>query len=167
MGSDKKFAGRDILYKTHGNVTIKDTTYYKASGAIPPDYSVWWGVEDLKLYALARQELEELAAHDTPFNLMLLTADTHHVGGYVCEACGDQFDDQYKNVLACTSRQLYEFVQWIQAQTWYQDTAIVIVGDHLYMDSTFIPDRRQKNAQYLYQPRCKRYTYKKQGIFRL
>lgn len=149
MGSDRKFAGRDVLYKTHGNVTIKDTVYYKASGAIPPDYSVWWGFEDLKLYVFARQELEELAAQDKPFNLMLLTADTHHVGGYVCEACGNQFDEQYKNVLACTSRQLYEFIKWIQAQAWYPDTTIVIVGDHLYMDGTFIPDGKQADRRTL------------------
>lgn len=139
IGSDKKFAGRDTLFKTHGNVLVKDLLYYKENGKIPKDYHVWWGFEDEKLYALAKKELLELSSHTDPFNLMLLTVDTHHVGGYVCRLCKNEFDTQYKNVIACASRQIASFVHWIQSQIWYENTTIVIMGDHLYMDGNFIP----------------------------
>ena len=39
--------------------------------------------------------------------------------------------------MACSSRQVYEFVNWIQQQKFYQDTTTVLVGDHLTMDSDF------------------------------
>lgn len=150
IGSDKKFAGRDTLFETHGNVLVKDTTYYKNAGLVPPDYSVWWGFEDQKLYSLAKRELTELAAGDKPFNVMLLTVDTHHVGGYVCELCDDEFDEQYKNVLACASRQAQDFVSWIQRQAWFENTAIVLVGDHFYMDGSFLPVGAKRRTYNVY-----------------
>ena len=32
---------------------------------------------------------------------------------------------------------MLEFVQWIQAQPWYEDTTIVITGDHCSMDKGY------------------------------
>jgi len=43
-------------------------------------------------------------------------------------------------VLACSSRQVSEFVSWIQAQPFYENTTIVISGDHLTMDPEFLAD---------------------------
>ena len=68
-----------------------------------------------------------LASQDQPFNLSLLTADTHFEDGYVCELCGTEYgDNQYANVLACSSNQVSEFVSWIQQQDFYDNTTIVI-----------------------------------------
>ena len=39
--------------------------------------------------------------------------------------------------MACSSRQLVEFIRWIQQQPFYENTTIVLVGDHLTMDSDF------------------------------
>lgn len=41
----------------------------------------------------------------------MLTVDTHFTDGYVCELCQNQYDEQYSNVIACSSRQVSEF--WI------------------------------------------------------
>ena len=40
-------------------------------------------------------------------------------------------------VLHCSSKQVTEFVSWIQQQDFYENTTIVISGDHLTMDSDF------------------------------
>ena len=59
----------------------------------------------------------------------------------MCEECGDEYgDDQYANVLTCSDRQVYEFVKWIQRQDFYENTTIVISGDHPTMDSNFCED---------------------------
>ena len=42
--------------------------------------------------------------------------------------------------MACSDRQVYEFVRWIQEQDFYENTTIVISGDHLTMDSDFCED---------------------------
>lgn len=64
--------------------------------------------------------------------------DTHSEDGYICERCRNDFaDNQYANVLACSSRQINDFVKWIQQQDFYENTTIVLVGDHPTMDSDF------------------------------
>ena len=67
----------------------------------------------------------------------MLTVDTHFEDGYPCRLCQDLYGEQYANVMACSSRQLVEFIRWIQQQPFYENTTIVLVGDHLTMDSDF------------------------------
>lgn len=74
--------------------------------SIPEGYKVWWGFEDEKLFSFAKDKALELSKEEEPFNLTLLTADTHFTDGYVCELCNNEFPDQYSNVLSCASRQI-------------------------------------------------------------
>ena len=138
IGSDAGFGGRDLYFTEHGNYDIFDYNTAKEEGLIPEDYYVWWGYEDQKLFEYAKQKLTDLSSNDEPFNFTMLTVDTHFEDGYVCEQCIDEFgDNQYANVMACSSRQVAAFVEWIQQQDFYEDTTIVISGDHLTMDSDF------------------------------
>lgn len=78
----------------------------------------------------------QISKKNEPFNFTVLTADTHFPEGYPCDLCKDEFDSQYENVVACTDRQVTEFVRWIQKQDFYEDTTIVISGDHYSMDGS-------------------------------
>lgn len=145
FGSDARFANRDVYFTEHGNYTILDTESLKAAGRLDPDYRVWWGFEDQKLFEYAKEELTRLAAEDQPFNLTMLTADTHFPNGYVCELCQNEYKKQYPDVVRCSSRQLSAFIEWIQAQPFYENTTIVLCGDHLTMDPKFM---RPVNPEY-------------------
>lgn len=138
IGSNKNFAGRGSYFKGHGDYTVFD--YYTAieKEYIDDEYMVWWGYEDKKLFEYAKIELQEMSSKDDPFNLTLLTVDTHFTDGYVCDLCENIYDDQYSNVLACSSRQVAEFVEWIKEQDFYDNTTIVLSGDHLTMDSSYM-----------------------------
>lgn len=137
-GSDADFAGRRNYFEQHGNYEIFD--YYTAieKGYIASDYYVWWGFEDAILYEIARDELTRLASGDQPFNFTFLTVDQHHIDGYVCEQCGDEYEIQLANVLACSDRLLSDFIDWCKQQDFYEDTVIVISGDHPRMDTTLV-----------------------------
>lgn len=139
-GSNASFGGRKAFYLQHGNYGILDWNGAKESGVIPKDYEVYWGMEDAKLYQYARQELTEIAAGGEPFNFTMLTVDTHHPDGYICELCDNQYPEKYANAIACASKQMFEFVEWVEQQEWYENTTIVIVGDHLSMNNTFWAD---------------------------
>ena len=82
----------------HGDYEIWD--YYTAieKGKIDEDYSVWWGYEDMKLYEYAKEELTRISQNEEPFNFTMLTVDTHHIGGWVCPLCRDDYEEQYGNV---------------------------------------------------------------------
>lgn len=137
LGSDASFGGRRLYFTTHGNYNIRDYNYYTSNGTLPSDYYVWWGYEDKYLFENAKTELADLYSQGQPFNLTMLTVDTHFEDGYVCSECKDDYDEQYSNVYACSSRQVSEFVEWIKQQPFYENTTIVISGDHLTMDSDY------------------------------
>ncbi len=150
VGSDAAFAGRDSYFSEHGNYEIVDTKTLKDEGRLPENYDEWWGYEDEKLFAFAKEELTKLAEGEEPFNFTMLTCDTHFPDGYVCRLCGEEYDEQYPNVLRCSSRQVYDFIEWIKQQPFYENTTIVISGDHLTMDPDFLQDVDENYVRTVY-----------------
>src|SRR5699024_5821858 len=138
IGSKAEFAGRDKYFEQHGNYEIRDYHWAIDKGLIPKDYYVWWGYEDSKLFNYAKDTLDEFSKKDQPFNLTMLTVDTHFEDGYATDETPDLFGDQYANVIHDSDRQLYEFLQWMKQQPFYENTTIVLSGDHLTMDSDFL-----------------------------
>lgn len=137
-GSDAAFGGRKLYYQSHGDFDIYDLFTARENGVIPEDYYEWWGFEDRILFDIARDEATRLASGGEPFNLTLLTVDLHHLNGYVCPECGDAYDDPTANVVACTDRQIAAFVRWCQQQPFYENTTILVMGDHPRMDTALV-----------------------------
>jgi putative glycosyltransferase (exosortase G-associated) len=137
-GSDAMFGGRKLFFQQHGDYEIFDLYTAREQGYIPEDYYVWWGVEDKILFDIARDEATRLASSDEPFNLTMLTVDLHHIAGYTCSVCGNEYSTTTANVAACTDRLVKEFVAWCQTQPFYENTTIVITGDHPRMDTYLV-----------------------------
>ncbi len=140
-GSDIKFGGRDKYYTQHGNYEIYDLATARSEGVIAPDYhNGFWGFEDYILFDIAKTQLTELSSGDQPFNLTMLTVDAHHNGGFKCKYCGRDYIDlpaknaYTANVITCIDKQMSEFLNWCSEQDWYEDTTIIITGDHPRMD---------------------------------
>ncbi len=139
VGSEAAFGGRELYYTQHGNYTIRDYNYAVDHNLIAKNYKMGsWGYEDAKLFEYAKEELVMLAEQEDPFCFTMLTVDTHFEDGTICALCQDSHgDNQYANVMACSSKQVDEFVRWIQEQSFYENTTVVIAGDHLTMDKDF------------------------------
>lgn len=136
LGSDATFGGRKNLFEQHGNYEIWDFESALAEKSNVTE-KIWWGYTDNLLFEFAKEKILKLSQQEEPFNFTMLTADTHFPEGYLCEKCSNKWDEQYKNVISCSSRQVGEFVKWIQKQDFYENTTIVIAGDHLTMQSNF------------------------------
>ncbi len=139
-GSDSTFAGTKTYLTIHGNYRVFDYFTAIEEGYIAEDYEVWWGFEDALVFDIAKDEIIKLAAGDQPFNFTMATMDTHSVGGYRCRLCRKEHDTRTANVVACQDRQLYDFIEWCKQQDFYENTTIVITGDHPRMDKYLIPD---------------------------
>ena len=161
MGSNGKFGGRTNYYTIHGEQRIYDLKTAKTDGIISKGYiQNYWGLYDKELYVYAKKVLSELSSSDEPFALTLLTVDTHFSDGYPCLLCtefktdanGEYIlnangrytpkryfynNDRYSNVYSCASKQIYEFVEWLKEQDFYEDTVIIIAGDHITMDADY------------------------------
>ncbi|MCI5649745.1 MAG: sulfatase-like hydrolase/transferase [Fusicatenibacter sp.] len=139
MGSDASFGGRRNYFVEHGNYEMLDYYWAIDEGLIPDGYYEWWGYEDAKLFDYAKTQLTEIAQSEEPFNFTMLTVATHFEDGYSCDQCDrEQYvDDHYGMVIDCSSSRVAEFVQWIQQQDFYENTTVILSGDHLTMDSDF------------------------------
>lgn len=146
FGSDASFGDMDLYFSTHGMDDVYDVYTAREDGIIPPNYwDGWWGMEDYHTFAYAKQKLTEISQKDQPFAFTMMTIDTHQPGGHTCPHCESTYAERYDNVISCSSRQVLAFVQWLQQQDFYEDTAVVIVGDHQSMDAAYFDRNVEKS----------------------
>lgn len=138
IGSEAVFGGRKFYYDKHGAYRIFDLGEARKQGKIPEDYREFWGYEDEKLFAFAKEELTRLSQTGKPFNLTMLTVDTHHPHGYVDRSYQSEYPEQLSNIIRGNSRKIGEFIDWLKEQPFYEDTTILIAGDHLSMAEEYI-----------------------------
>ena len=137
LGEESSFAGADAYYSQHGSYEIYDINWAKKEKLIPQDYYEWWGFEDSKLFEFSKKKLLEISESDEPFNFVMETMDTHFMDGYVDKSCKTKFKENYANAYYCSDQLISEFVKWVQEQDFYENTTIVISGDHLTMRKGF------------------------------
>ncbi len=112
----------------YDRVAIVDKGYASEDG----DYIWKWGIEDRKLFDVTKKLVTEAASGDKPFFVTMYTMDTHSFeSGHRCLLCDESIDNAYLASVDCASRQVAEFVSWVQEQSFYENTTIVLVGDHL------------------------------------
>ncbi len=139
-GSDVDFAGTSNFFDCHGDYTIYDYKTALAEEFIPEGYKVFWGMEDSKTYQYATTILEKISQEDQPFNFVMETANTHTPAGYLEPGVPEPYDDQYSNVIADASTQIMAFLDYLKDQDYYQNTTVIIVGDHLSMYDEYFDD---------------------------
>ena len=148
IGSDINFAGRSDYFTQHGKYDIFDYNTAKNTKKIDKDYYEWWGFEDKKLFEFAQEKLTKISKKDEPFDFTLLTADTHFVDGYLDESCEEIFDEAYANSIYCSDGMVYNFINWIKEQDFYENTTIILSGDHLTMQDNFYKEDGYQRVVY-------------------
>lgn len=144
LGSESEFGGRKLYFEQHGNYEIWDYNTAVKEARMRAEDKVWWGYSDSDLFKYAKEQLTEISQKDEPFNYTMLTVDTHFTDGYVCEKCQNEYNDQYSNVIRCSSKQISEFVNWIKEQSFYKNTTLIITGDHITMQSSIGEEASQR-----------------------
>lgn len=147
IGSEAVFGGRKFYYDRHGNYKIFDLGEARRQGKIPEDYREFWGYEDEKLFEFAKEEVTKLADSGRPFNLTMLTVDTHHPYGYADRSYQEEYPERLSNIIRGDSRKVGEFINWLREQPFYEDTTILISGDHLSMAAEYINSTYDKSYE--------------------
>lgn len=145
IGSKAVFGGRKFYYKQHGNYKIYDYDEAISKGKISKDYHEFWGFEDGKLFEFAKEEITRLSKLNQPFNFTMLTVDTHHPKGYVDKDYCNKYPERLSNIIKGNSKKIGEFVNWLKQQPYYEDTTIIIIGDHTSMAAEYINKTYDKN----------------------
>ena len=74
-----------------------------------------------------------------------------YIDGHPVTAIGAHFlgDTQYENVYATESMLIYNFIKWLRKQDFYDNTTVMIVGDHISMQADYF-ESRGANKRYIY-----------------
>ena len=145
IGSEAAFGGRKFYYEKHGNYKIFDLGEARRQGKLPENYREFWGYEDEKLFEFAKEEITRLAGTGKPFHVTMLTVDTHHPYGYVDRNYRKEYPERLSNIIRGNTRKIGAFMDWLKKQPFYEDTTILISGDHLSMAAEYINSTYDKH----------------------
>ncbi|PRZ17459.1 LTA synthase family protein [Nesterenkonia sandarakina] len=133
-GASSTFAEKDIFLGSHGYSSVKGLDDWRAAGEPESSFRSDWGLSDQRLMSQAKDEVDKLHAESQrtgePFNLSLLTLDTHEPV-HVFDYCDVDTQEEATSVFACSMVQVAGFVEHLEDQGYLEDTAVVIMGDHL------------------------------------
>lgn len=99
-------------------------------------------VHDKDAFRFARSILDTIAE---PFSLTFFTIDTHSPHGLYDPDCvkspdESNLDERLKATAKCVSRELGGFIDSLKSKPYYENTSIVIFGDHLFMGTSLVKD---------------------------
>ena len=142
-GSAKEFAGGDKFLSQHGWVNQHDKQFFVDNGLASEQQISGWGIHDDAMLKHAWSEFTKLSEKKEPFILSFLTVNTHPPSGLVLEECNGVISSDITNPMlrsvACSDYLLSNFINKIQQSEYFDNTIIILVSDHLIMQSDASP----------------------------
>lgn len=152
MGGDYNFGGLSDFVKNHGQVDLVGLNEIKRKGGLTIDDYSGWGFSDRLVLEIAKKDLDSLSKDSSkPFFYSLMTIDTHTPKGFVTSDCDCHFKDDYSKSIECADQHLGSFYAWLRKQSFFENTVVVFMGDHISMNDLYFEgisrnDRRIYNA---------------------
>jgi hypothetical protein len=133
-GAPIVFSNKDLFFRLHAydEALGLQQLEAEAGGSLPES---GWGIYDSVLFKLALARYQKLAADRKPFNLTLLTLDTHPPDGRPSPGCPRYAPNSNSMLQAvhCTDYLLGNFIDALSRQPDWKNTVVVIMSDHLMM----------------------------------
>ncbi|QKY71771.1 LTA synthase family protein [Lentibacillus sp. CBA3610] len=132
-GDEGSFWNRDQIYKQFGIDEFYDDEYYDMS----QENVINYGLKDKPFFEQSMPMLEDLAAQDDPFYAHMMTLTHHHPfvldeGEASIEPAqtGNGTVDRYFQTARYMDESLEQFFEDLKEQGLYEDSVIMIYGDH-------------------------------------
>lgn len=125
-GADAQFASKESFLRSHGYDEVKDLRYWEQSGET--EFGTW-GLSDRALMEQAKAEVTRLHEAGQPFNLTMLTLDSHEPA-HLYDYCPLTTDVVMTSVFGCSMEQVAGFVTYLEDMGYLEDTVVVLTGDH-------------------------------------
>lgn len=129
-GAPLSFAGKGSFLRDHGYTEVWGRDEWEQLGIAPGEQNVW-GLYDSALFARAQAKLATLHASGQPFNLTLLTLDTHNPHGFLSPECSRRGARDFTGIVGCASTQIAEFIRFAREKGYLENTTVFVMGDHL------------------------------------
>ena len=146
QGTDAKFAGMEDFLNNHSIDSLLDLRVLKEKS----DMSSKWrnfrtfsaGLTDKRVFDISKHLLDSLSKKE-PFSLSIVTIETHFPYGLYDDNCAikpidDSEESLFRASLQCADLNVKEFIEDLKRKSFFENTTIVIVGDHLFMGSYLV-----------------------------
>ena len=139
------------LFRSHSNGVVFDNIDIKIYDKVKKEFLIGkhdW-IHDAATLNFSKNIIHKLIQNNSsPICVIIETYDTHMPEGKVCPLCNFSDDStQFKVVRRCTSRIVNNFVNWFKKQTFFKNTTLFLLGDHLCMGNDVTDDPEGKNAK--------------------
>jgi len=134
-GPDLKFSGTDKFYLEHGfQEAYGKAELFKSIDKV--EFGTGWGGgpnDDFVLDA-AFHKIKFNHKNQENFNVTILTTDNHAPEGILSPRCKtENLDSNLAEVVLCTNKSIAKFVERLEAINIFDNTVLVIMGDHKFM----------------------------------
>ncbi len=152
-GASTQFAGKGHFLATHGYDEVLGNT--ELSGQLEDNtYMSGWGLYDDSLFAIAEEKFKALAQSHQPFNLTVLTLDTHHPDGHASRSCSKYgfYENSMLDAVHCTDFLLHQFLESMRQHPAWNNTLVVLFSDHLAMRNVaqrYYPDGYERQLLFV------------------
>lgn len=133
-GAPIDFSNKGLFYRLHGyDQALGLRQLESENGDKLPESG--WGLYDSALFKLALQRYEQLEAARKPFNLAMLTLDTHPPDGRPSPGCPRYAPSPNSMLQAvhCTDYLVGKFIEALSKQPDWKNTVVLIMSDHLML----------------------------------
>lgn len=148
-GGSLDFAGTGAFFKGHHYGKIMGKEEWLKQGYTISNMGSWGLTDDL-LFKEAKLELTQLMQQKMPFNLTLLTVDTHGPNGHLNKLCKSKGGEDFIDIVECTAQQLTGFIQFIKDKGWMDQIVIVVTGDHLSLVNPVMDQLTTNGPRYVF-----------------
>ena len=141
QGTNSKFGGMEVFFIDNEVADMID------SKIIEKEYPQYeqkspWGYTDDVVLDIAKNKVEELA-NKAPYFLHVQTIDTHAKHKKKMPEATPT-GNTYLEMIRQTCKDVAAFLEWMRQRPDYEDTVIVVMGDHLRLGNDFpMPEERR------------------------
>lgn len=128
-GAENNFAGKDTYFRDHGYGTFYGLDQWKAAGEKQSELSEW-GLSDDRMIDHAITTVDRLHSGDKPFNLTMLTLDTHEPAA-IYPSCHTNDAVPMATAFKCSTKAVARFLNHLKQAGYLDDTVVMVMGDHL------------------------------------
>ncbi|GEM_PF-1689948 len=131
-GAPISFSNKGLFYKMHGydQALGLDELEAAAGGNLP---NSGWGLYDQDLFRLALNQYRQLEQSGKPFNLTMITLDTHPPDGRPSPGC-PRYTASSNSMLQsihCTDYLIGQFIAQLSREASWRNTVVAVMSDHL------------------------------------
>ncbi len=149
IGTYKEFGGEYDYFKIHKVNKILGAEEIRNNKL---NYRHLFGIDDSILYDFSKKALLDLGNKNSPFALYLFPTDSH-LPGFLPDNYKRKYKKRYSDTLLYTDEKLSDLLDWIRKQPFYNNTTIVLIGDHPLNDNMNyydeIPDNYQRKVFFI------------------